>query len=167
MWFLQAIEVKFQLCCTGLGCVGLLRRSFRVYEGLGCTVGVMHYVLHNFCNFDRMALPAYTGVLYLSFFIVCAAWLRLLTLWMLAVETHSFSSSRIWVLLVGIEWCVYRILGSGILVLLSLLPYICEERLFFYVPQLLQVCHCCAYDQAVLVLCMPVAGYWLFFFFLI
>ena len=129
----------------------------------------MHYELRSFCNFDQMALPPYTGVLYLSFFIVCTAWLKLLTLWMLAVETHSSLSSRIWVPLVGVEWCVYRILGTGILVLRSLLPYICEKRLFFcpsvitgpplfYVPQLLQVRRC-AYDRAVLVLCMPVVGY--------
>jgi len=89
-----------------------------------------------------VALPAYTGVLCLSSFIVCTAWLKLLTLWMLVVETHSFFCSRIRVPLVGVEWCVYRILGTGILVLRSLLPYICEERLFFYVPQLLQVHRC-------------------------
>ena len=45
-------------------------------------------------------------------------------------------------------------------VLRSLLPYMCEERLFSYVPRLLQVRRC-AYDRAVLVLCMPVASYWL------
>ena len=36
-------------------------------------------------------------------------------LWMLAVKTQSFIGSRIRVPLVGAEWCVYRMLGSGTL----------------------------------------------------
>jgi len=101
----------------------------------------MHYELRSFCNFDQMALPPYTGVLYLSFFIVCTAWLKLLTLWMLAVETHSFFSSRIWVPLVGVEWYVYRILVP---VFSYCVHYfrIYVRKGCFSVPQLLQVHRC-------------------------
>jgi len=84
--FLQVIEDKLQLCCT----VGLLGRPFHVYEGWGAQLGLCTTCYVVFATFDRMALPAYTGIFYLSFFIVCTAWLKLLTLWMLAVETHSF-----------------------------------------------------------------------------
>ena len=51
----------------------------------------------------------------LSFFIVCTVWLMLLTLWMLAVQNSQFFGSRMRVSLVGVGWCVYRILCSGIL----------------------------------------------------
>ena len=108
--------------------------------------------------------------------------------------------------LVGVESCVYRILGSGILrtafitsvyvrgkavflcpsivtgpplfyvpqllqvrrcsMSLScyrsdvvLCPSVVTAPSLFYVPPLLQVRRCCAYDRAVLVLCMPIAGY--------
>jgi len=45
--FLQVIEVKFQLCCTGLRCVALLGRPFRVYEGWDAQLGscAMCYVV--------------------------------------------------------------------------------------------------------------------------
>jgi len=62
-----------------------------------------------------MALAAYIGMLHLFFSIVCTVWVKLTIPWMLAVKTHSFIRSRIWVPLVGAEWCVYRMLGSGTL----------------------------------------------------
>jgi hypothetical protein len=52
-------------------------------------------------------------MLYLFFSTVCTIWVKLPALWMLAVKTHSFICSRIQVPLVGAEWCVYRMLGSG------------------------------------------------------
>jgi len=52
----------FQVC-GGIGA------TVCVYEGyLACVVGVMHYVLRCFYSFDGIALPAYIGMLYLSFF---------------------------------------------------------------------------------------------------
>jgi len=52
-------------------------------------------------------------MLYLFFSIVCTIWVKLPGLWMMAVKTQSFTGSGIWVPLVGAEWCVYRMLGSG------------------------------------------------------
>jgi len=47
--------------CGGIGAI------VRVYEGFACTVGVMHYVLRSFYNFDRMVLSAYIGMLLIHF----------------------------------------------------------------------------------------------------
>jgi len=54
-------------------------------------------------------------MLYLFFSIVCTVWVKLLGLWMMPVKTHSFTGSAIRVALVGAEWCVYQMLGSGTL----------------------------------------------------
>jgi len=152
-------KLKFELCCTGPRCVGVLGRTFLYMRVLACTFGVMHDVLRSlFYNFVQMALPTYIGVLYivLSHCVHCAVDIA-----------HFVDAGGRKLTVFAVVGCGFRLLalsgaciGSWVpvfFVLRSLLPYTGEEWLYFVCPSdvtgpPLFVC----YDRAVLVLCMSV-----------
>jgi len=125
----------------------------------------MHYMLRRFCNFDRMALPATVScmwgigvhswclqllngwryqpilVCYICPFSLCAHCMIETTHFVNAGCRNSqfFRAVGYGCRLLALSGACFGSWVPVFFVLRSLLPYMCEERLFSYVPQLLQV----------------------------